>query len=509
MSIKFRLISVMLLMAVLLLVVSIIGLSGINSSNQSLKTMYNDRLIALGYLDNVTRQTSSVMFEIASADIANIERTKKALENISKARKVADAQWLLYSKTYLTGDEQTLEKEYDVLRKNYDENVLGAAVKSIENKDKNTLERIINASLKDDYIPLQKLMDDLIRIQSEVGNELYVSSQHDFTKILIAVVVTFLAGVVVVILLGWRLIMSIAVPVQNAVGLARKVAEGDLTHPIEVTSKDEMGQLQQAMKDMVSNLTNIVDRVHSNVDVIATASGQISSGNIDLSSRTEQQASSLEETAASMEQMTSSVKQNAINAKNANGLATTASKRAVDGGKMMTNVITTMEDIVTSAEKITNIISVIDGIAFQTNILALNAAVEAARAGEQGRGFAVVAGEVRSLAQRSASAAKEINDLIGNSVNQVTKGRSFVREAGDTMHVVVEDIQRVALLVAEISEASNEQSIGIEQINTAINQMEVVTQQNAALVNEAASAAESLFERTEELSKAVAVFRTA
>lgn len=507
MSIKLKLISVMLLMALLLLVVSVTGLFGMNHTNQSIKTLYQDRLIALGYLDNITRQVNNVMFEIASVDLAQADNVKLGLEHIAEAQKIYDEYWDLYSKTYLTGDEKTLEEQFVVQYKRYNEKAVIPAVTAIQKNDKGTLEYIINHTLKSEYDPLKKLADQLIKLQSDIGEELYTESQNSFINILFSVVITLLFGVVIVALSGWRLIMSIAVPIKNAVDLARKVASGDLTHRIEITSRDEMGQLQTALREMVLNLTDIVERVHSNADIIATASSQISSGNIDLSSRTEQQASSLEETAASMEQMTSSVKQNATHAAHASQLATTASQRAVDGGKMMGDVTNAMQQMVSSAEKITNIISVIDGIAFQTNILALNAAVEAARAGEQGRGFAVVAGEVRTLAQRSASAAKEIKELIGTSVEQANLGHTVVIDAGGTIQSVVEDIKRVASLVSEISTASHEQSLGIGQINTAISQMETVTQQNAALVNEAAAAAGSLSERAGELSHAVAAFR--
>lgn len=507
MSIKLKLISVMTLMALLLGVVTVIGLSGINNVNQSMKTLYNDRLVALGYLANVTRQTDSVMFEIASVDLAQPDNLSNALSQIENALKSYNQQWTLYSNTYLTGEEKTLFEKYAVLREAYHQNVIISAINAIKNNDKDKLEDIINHSLKKEYLPLQRVIDQLIKLQSDVGSTLYSESQNDFSRILSIVVMIFLAGVLIVALSGWRLIMSIAVPIKHAVELARKVANGDLTHQVEITSRDEMGQLQTALQEMMLNLTGIVERVHRNADIIATASGQISSGNIDLSSRTEQQASSLEETAASMEQITSSVTLNATNAAHASQLAVSASQQAVKGGDMMVDVTAAMELMVASSEKITSIINVIEGISFQTNILALNAAVEAARAGEQGRGFAVVAGEVRSLAQRSASAAKEINELINASVEQVSQGRHVVRNAGNAIQEVVTEIKQVASLVTEISTASHEQSLGIGQINTAISQMETVTQQNAALVNESAAAASSLAERAEELSMAVGAFR--
>ncbi|MBH1984821.1 MAG: MCP four helix bundle domain-containing protein, partial [Burkholderiales bacterium] len=275
---------------------------------------------------------------------------------------------------------------------------------------------------------------------------------------------------------------AITQPINAAVKVAQTVASGDLTSHIEVHTTEETGQLLQALKDMNSSLVNIVAQVRSGTETIATASTEIASGNLDLSSRTEEQASSLEETASSMEELTATVRQNADNAQQANQLALSASGVAVKGGEVVGKVVETMDAINDSSRKIVDIISVIDGIAFQTNILALNAAVEAARAGEQGRGFAVVASEVRNLAQRSAAAAKEIKTLIGDSVVAVDAGSKLVGEAGNTMAEIVASVQRVTDIMAEISLATQEQSSGIDQINQAIGQMDQVTQQNAALV---------------------------
>ncbi len=309
------------------------------------------------------------------------------------------------------------------------------------------------------------------------------------------------------VVLAWMLTRSITKPLGYAVSVARVVAAGDLTGQIKVDSRDETGQLLQALKDMNDSLTASITQVRSGVDTIATASNQIASGNLDLSSRTEEQASSLEETASSMEELTSTVKQNADNARQANQLAVTASGVAEKGGAVVSKVVDTMDGINTSAKKIVDIIGVIDGIAFQTNILALNAAVEAARAGEQGRGFAVVASEVRSLAQRSAAAAKEIKTLIDDSVDKVDTGSKLVAEAGSTMVEVVDSVKRVTDIMSEIMAASQEQSAGIEQVNQAIGQMDQVTQQNAALVEEAAAAAESLNEQAANLAQAVSIFK--
>jgi methyl-accepting chemotaxis protein len=300
---------------------------------------------------------------------------------------------------------------------------------------------------------------------------------------------------------------SITGPIHEAVRVAETVSAGDLTSNIVVESSDETGKLMAALKAMNDSLVGIVGQVRSGTDMISTASSEIASGNLDLSSRTEGQASALEETASSMEELTSAVKFNADNARQANQLAITASQVASKGGMVVSEVVATMGSINDSSRKIVDIISVIDGIAFQTNILALNAAVEAARAGEQGRGFAVVASEVRNLAQRSAAAAKEIKILIGDSVEKVDTGSRLVDEAGKTMSEVVASISRVTGIMNEITTASDEQRDGIEQVNQAIVQMDAVTQQNAALVEEAAAAAASMQEQSARLSQVVGVFK--
>jgi methyl-accepting chemotaxis protein len=351
-----------------------------------------------------------------------------------------------------------------------------------------------------------KVVNELVDFQTEVMNEegklagALAEAAQRMMLILSAI------AALLTVFFAWFITRSITVPLNEAVDVAQRVAAGDLTSNVEVKSKDETGQLMLALKDMNDSLKKIVGEVRSGTEAIGSGTKQIASGNADLSQRTEEQASSLEETASSMEELTSTVKQNAENAKQANQLALGASTVAVKGGAVVSEVVTTMSSINESSKKIVDIIGVIDGIAFQTNILALNAAVEAARAGEQGRGFAVVASEVRNLAQRSAAAAKEIKALIGDSVDKVGAGTKLVDEAGKTMEEIVNSVKRVTDIMSEITAASQEQSAGIEQVNQAITQMDEVTQQNAALVEEAAAAAESLEEQAQNLQAAVAIF---
>jgi methyl-accepting chemotaxis protein len=350
-------------------------------------------------------------------------------------------------------------------------------------------------------------VNKLVKLNTDGGDAASDAATVTYNNARMTAVVLLVLNIAIGLVLAVWVARIVSAPLQEAVSLARDVAGGDLTREIDVRSHCETGQLMQALKDMTGNLQGLVRQVRSGTDTIATASAEIAAGNQDLSSRTEEQASSLEETASSMEELTSTVKQNADNARQANQLALSASGIAVKGGDVVGQVVGTMASINESSRKIVDIISVIDGIAFQTNILALNAAVEAARAGEQGRGFAVVASEVRNLAQRSAAAAKDIKQLINDSVEKVETGSQLVNEAGTTMTEIVTSITRVTDIMSEITSASQEQSSGIEQVNVAITQMDQVTQQNAALVEEAAAAAESMQDQAARLSEVVSVFK--
>ena len=385
--------------------------------------------------------------------------------------------------------------------------VVDEAMQAIIVGDWDSANEILGKKINPTYNKSLESFNELQSFMSE-RNRRQSTDLHEELSVLNAITI---AALIAAILLscgaGLYLIRAIGAPLSAAVELARRVANGDLSAQPAAQSRNEFGQLLGALADMTSSLAGIVKDVRAGSEVIAAASTQIASGNMDLSSRTEAQASALEETASSIEELSSTVRQNADNARQANELAASATDIAIRGGNVVTEVVSTMGQINESARKIVDIISVIDGIAFQTNILALNAAVEAARAGEQGRGFAVVASEVRNLAHRSASAAKEIKELISDSVGKVDAGARLVDQAGATMEEIVQGVQRVAGIMGEISVASAEQSSGIEQIHQAISQMDQSTQQNAALVEEAASAAVSMQESAASLTDRVSVFK--
>ncbi|OWY31400.1 methyl-accepting chemotaxis protein [Herbaspirillum robiniae] len=422
-------------------------------------------------------------------------RVSTELQKKVEALLVSEEEKQLFAK--ITG---TLRKQYlstrDVIYKE----------KAKDNPD----QEMIKVALEKDYLPAAKAYQEgveaLMNLQRKTLDELAVTNEQIAAQS--AVMLSVLEALVLAfgIACAWFLTVGITRPLNTAVQVSRQVAQGDLTAEIAVKGKDETGQLLQALQDMNSSLRNIVSNVRVGTETINTASSEIANGNLDLSGRTEQQAGALEETASAMEQLTSTVKQNADNARQANQLAASASEVAEQGGAVVSQVVQTMASINDSSRKIVDIISVIDGIAFQTNILALNAAVEAARAGEQGRGFAVVASEVRSLAQRSAAAAKEIKSLIDDSVEKVGAGSQLVAQAGETMDEVVASVRRVTDVMAEITAASQEQSTGIEEVNRAITQMDENTQQNAALVEQAAAAAQSLQEQAGKLTQLVSVF---
>jgi methyl-accepting chemotaxis protein len=429
----------------------------------------------------------------------------EAQVNTAKAR--AEAAWQRYVATVTTDEERKIVADIEADQSRYW--TVQAKLLPLSRGAQASMEAtqaLFRGESHDSFVLLQQAVDRDLSFQGKGADQAYAESQAAYTSTRHRVLTLVALAVLMGATLAWAITRSITGPIRHAVSLAETVAKGDLRMQIDVSRRDETGQLLAALKRMNQALVDTVSTVRGNADSVATASSQIAQGNIDLSQRTEEQASNLQQTAASMEQLTATVKQNADTARQAAQLATSASAVAGQGGEVVGKVVSTMEDISASSRKIADIIGVIDGIAFQTNILALNAAVEAARAGEQGRGFAVVAAEVRSLAQRSAQAAKEIKGLIGASVEKVEAGTALVGDAGRTMDDIVLQVKRVSDLIAAISAASLEQTTGIGQIGDAVAQLDQVTQQNAALVEESAAAAESLKVQAGQLAQAVSFF---
>jgi methyl-accepting chemotaxis protein len=691
-TIKTRLIAVIGLLSVLLIVIGSYGLWGMSSSNEGLRTVYEDRTVALGQLTTIVRNLLNNRLAVTNG-ILEPENALKYADEMDGHIELVGKTWDEYTATYLTPEEKIIADKFAIDRKAFVVEGLRAAQSALRAHDTALAQQVVQTKIRPLYAPVREGINALIQLQLDVAKTEYNAATSRYATAKIVAISMILLGIFLGAWLGFMLVRGIGRGLQSAIEVADKIAAGDLSSQITITSQDEIAKLLMAMQTMQSNLTKIVaeiknivedaairgnfstkmcldgkagytkelsdllnslsnvsetglndvtrvatalangdlsqkitkdypgvfgltkngvnstvdalskiveeiknivedaalrgsfstkmdmngkagytktlsellnqlsdvtdtglrdvmrvaqalanadltqtitkdypglfgqtsagvnatvdnlkklvDEIKVSVDSIGTASKEIASGNTDLSQRTEEQASSLEETAASMEELTSTVRQNADNAKQANQLAHSASAVAEKGGAVVQQVVGTMSSINESSRKIVDIISVIDGIAFQTNILALNAAVEAARAGEQGRGFAVVAAEVRNLAQRSAAAAKEIKTLIGDSVEKVEVGTRLVDDAGKTMEEIVNAVKRVTDIMAEISAASAEQSQGIEQVNTAITQMDEVTQQNAALVEEAAAAAESLEEEAQNLTRSVRVFKLA
>lgn len=493
----------------------IIALLGLQRMGQ-----IQDRLKEITDVNNVEAKLATAMrvtvYERAIAVrnlalLTKMEAMQPEVERIRKEEQKFNEAETILSKMFSSLDGTTPE-EKSLLGKviELDRTVITLINKAAELGLANKAEEATAFLIKDLRPAQRKLLDqlgELIALENKLNEDAAKNAAQAYDNAHSVMTGISLLAIALGALIAWLIARSITVPINSAVKIAQTVASGDLTSQITVATRDESGQLLQALKDMNESLVKIVGEVRTGTDTIATATSQIAAGNMDLSSRTEQQASSLEETASSMEELTSTVKQNAENARQANQLAMSASDVAVKGGAVVSQVVDKMRAINDSAKKIVEIIGVIDGIAFQTNILALNAAVEAARAGEQGRGFAVVATEVRSLAQRSAAAAKEIKTLIGDSVEKVDAGSKLVAEAGSTMDEVVTSVKRVTDMMGEITAASQEQSAGIEQVNQAVSQMDQVTQQNAALVEEAAAVADSLQDQSTRLAQSVSVFQ--
>jgi methyl-accepting chemotaxis protein len=438
--------------------------------------------------------------------LADEEKIRKLLSNIAESDRIIAESFDKLAKIIADDEGKRYLNDALAARANYLV-VRDSFVKLFKEGRKDPAKEALLTVFPQPQINYFIALDKMIAYQGGLMDKAGVAAEEESKSARMILNVLALIAAVLSVAVWVRVSRSISRPLIEAVDVAKRVAGGDLTTRVEVKSKDETGQLMHALKAMNESLASIVGEVRQGTNTIVTASNEIANGNADLSSRTESQAGSLEETASSMEELTATVKQNAENAKQANQLVITASDHAIKGGRVVGDVVETMGSIKESSRKIVDIISVIDGIAFQTNILALNAAVEAARAGEQGRGFAVVAAEVRSLAQRSAGAAKEIKSLIDDSVEKVDAGSKLVDQAGMTMDEIVASVKHVADIMSDITAASREQSSGIEEVNRAIAQMDEMTQQNAALVEQAAAAAESMLDQAQNLLQAVSVFK--
>ena len=492
----------------MLLGVAVLGLTSIDQANTTLKSVYEDNTLPLKDLSEVNalsmRNRVLVMDMLINPEPANIAKRDAEMRANEEALNTA---WAAYTATNLSDTEKSLLQALAASRSLYMKEGLLAvsdALKAGNAEQANTLydEKISPLASK-----VQASLDGLKQELVQQAKASFVASQQLRQTVAQITYTTTAVALLLGMLLAWLITRSITRPIGRAVEVAETVAAGDLTSVIDASGRDEVAQLLKALKTMNDSLAKTVGQVRAGADSIATGSNQIAIGNNDLSQRTEEQASNLEQTAASMEELTSTVRQNADTARQASQLAQSASEAAASGGQVVAQVVATIQDIADSSRKISEIIGVIDGIAFQTNILSLNAAVEAARAGEQGRGFAVVAGEVRNLAQRSADAAKQIKSLIGQSVDKVEAGTRLADSAGQGMGEIVAQVKRVNDLIAEISAASAEQTQGISQVGDAVAQLDQVTQQNAALVEESAAAADSLKEQAARLAQVVQAFR--
>ncbi|MBE0505584.1 MAG: Tar ligand binding domain-containing protein [Marinospirillum sp.] len=515
-SVKAKLIFVIGFLSLLLIIIGVLGVNGMADGNRRLESAYYDRLIPSQEIADIEYLMQANIIQLNLAGMHDLRLDEHVLHDHSiqlhtdqvraNIKRITEL-WDEYMQTNQTDHEARLAADFTRLRVEFVQQGLLPAVDLYEAgqyMDGNMhMIRVVIPAFNRAFAVASELLD----LQLELGAQEFAVAEAAYERTRMIAIVVIILGVLLASLVGWLLIRAIVNPLNRAVGYFDEISAGNLNNKIVIDNDDEIGKVMVALQAMQTKLRELVTDIKASVDAITTASQEIAAGNTDLSQRTEEQASSLEETASSLEELTSTVKQNADNARQANQLAQSASETASTGGEKSRQVVATMEQISESSNKIADITTLIDGIAFQTNILALNAAVEAARAGEQGRGFAVVAGEVRSLAQRSAAAAKEIKELITDSVDTVDMGTKLVRETGATIEEIVNSVKRVTDIMGEISAASDEQSQGIEQVNQAVVQMDDVTQQNAALVEEAAAAAEAMQEQAQGLSDSVSIFR--
>ena len=505
-----RLALAFLIPIVFLVINGLAGVQSLNKVHQGMTSVYDDRVVPLKQLKVIADAYAVNVIDAVNKANAGVFTAEEALKAVQAAGADIKKEWAAYMATTLTPQEAVLAKEAVKLFGAADGDIgrLEAKLKGLSGNVAGQLGDF-DGPLYATVDPISNKVSELIELQLRVAAEVHQESSATFARALWITVGLIVAAVLGCLIFGLVIVRSITQPIARAAQVAKTIAGGDLTGRFETNGRDESAELLRALRAMNDSLARIVGAVRTSAEAVSTGAVEISQGSADLSRRTEAQAANLEETAATMEQMTSAVQHNADTARQASQLAGGARQSAAQGGEKVAQVVATMQDIAASSRKIADIIGVIDGIAFQTNILALNAAVEAARAGEQGRGFAVVASEVRTLAQRSAAAAKEIKDLIGASVQRVEAGTRLVDEAGSSVGDIVNQVQRVADLINEITTASVEQASGIGQVGEAVMQLDQATQQNAALVEESTAAAESLRDQASKLVDEVSVFRLA
>jgi len=498
------------LLSLLLLAIGGLGLWGIVQSNHALQSMYEDRLATTSDIGRIQalllRNRLALAVALVTPDEPTIKASTAEVEaNIATITRIWDG---FLARPHIAQEDQ-LAKSFTENRRRFVQEGLLPTVAALRANNIQEANRIVVEKVRALYAPVGTGIEALVQLQLEEGKKAYEAGEARYTLIRAAAIASVAFGLLFAALFATTLVRGISRSLGHAIEVAETIAKGDLSHPVQVDGQDEAAQVLHALDTMQKQLTGIVTNIREGSESVASASSQIFMGNHDLASRTEQQAGALEQTASAMEQLNATVNQNADNSHQARELASNASAVALKGGEVMGQVVSTMREIHTSSGKIADIIGVIDGIAFQTNILALNAAVEAARAGEQGRGFAVVASEVRALAGRSAEAAKEIKALISSSVERVGKGTELVNAAGQTMEEAVAAIQRVTTLMTDISAASTEQSSGMGQIGDAVQHLDQSTQQNAALVEELSAAARSLQDQAKAQVQTIAVFTQA
>ena len=507
-TIRARLIAIMMLLGALIVVIGGVGVYGMRTANASLQRVYTDQMASAIKLTDTMNSLNRGRFNIDKGvfhpDAADLEQTMTKAEDFFKE---ADTSWQAYLALPQDGEEKLLSEDLIPKRAAYIDNGLRALAAALREKNAAKIEDLAMNKVTTLYRAFNDASIKLQEFQLKEAARQFEGSQVFYERLLKGFSAAILLGLAFIIASTVLLLRAIMQPLEQALAHFDEISAGNLSERIDTSRHDEMGALLSGLAKMQQGLSSTVQSVRTGSTAIAHASAEISSGNSDLSHRTEQQAASLEETASSLEELTATVRQNAQNAREANQLVLSASSIAGKGGELVTQVVVTMDTISASSKRIVDIIGVIDGIAFQTNILALNAAVEAARAGEQGRGFAVVASEVRNLAHRSAAAAKEIKELIATSVSQVEEGAQLVNRAGMTMGDIVDSVGKVTAIMSEIMLAGEEQSAGIDQINQAITTMDATTQQNAALVEEAAAAAEAMREQAGQLEDLVSTFR--